>query len=63
MGLLRIGTGRDAADVSFAPMFGAIKASPPVIVIGTVNDPENGFTLPRLCPVALSTHGEFAKLQ
>jgi transglutaminase-like putative cysteine protease len=58
MGLVRLGTGRDAADVSFATMFGAIKSSPPVITIEAINDPENGFTLPRFCLEALSTHGE-----
>jgi transglutaminase-like putative cysteine protease len=57
MGLVRIGTGRDAADVSFATMFGAIKSFPPVIAIEAINDPANGFTLPRFCTEALSTHG------
>lgn len=63
MGLVRLGTGRDAADVSFATMFGAIKSTPPVIVIEAINDPANGYTLPRFCPEALSTYGEFATLQ
>lgn len=55
MGLVRLGTGRDAADVSFATMFGAVKSSPPVIAIIAINDPACGFTLPWLCPEALST--------
>jgi len=63
MGLVRLGTGRDAADVSFATMFGAIKSSAPVIAIEAVNDLANGFTLPWFCQEALSTHGEFASLQ
>lgn len=63
MGLVRLGTGRDAADVSFATMFGTIKSSPPVIAIEAINDPANGFTLPWLCPEALSTCGEPTRLQ
>ena len=55
MGLVRLGTGRDAADVSFATMFGTIRSSQPVLVIEAVNDLANGFTLPRFCPEALST--------
>ncbi|MBQ0743623.1 MAG: hypothetical protein KBT85_10025 [Pseudomonas sp.] len=31
MGLLRLGTGRDAADVSFANIFGAATSAIPVI--------------------------------
>jgi transglutaminase-like putative cysteine protease len=57
MGLVRIGTGRDAADVSFATMFGAVKSFPPVIAIEAVYDPANGFTLPLHSSDAVSTHG------
>jgi transglutaminase-like putative cysteine protease len=63
MGLVRLGTGRDAADVSFATMFGTVKSSVPVISIEAIDDPSNGFTLPRFCPEALSTHGDFVTLQ
>lgn len=59
MGLIRLGTGRDAADVSFATMFGAIRSCAPVIAIEAIEDPANGITLPRFCQEALSTHGEF----
>jgi transglutaminase-like putative cysteine protease len=62
MGLVRLGTGRDAADVSFATMFGTIKSWAPVIVIEAISDPANGFTLPKFCTEALSTHGDFATL-
>jgi hypothetical protein len=55
MGLVRIGTGRDAADVSFATMFGAIRSSAPVISIEAVNDPGNGFVQPWLSADALSS--------
>jgi transglutaminase-like putative cysteine protease len=57
MGLVRIGTGRDAADVSFATMFGTIKSATPVIAIVAVDEPQNGFVVPRLCREALSTCG------
>ena len=60
MGLVRLGTGRDAADVSFATMFGAIKSYQPLIAIEAVNDPAGGFVMPRFCQEALSTHGESA---
>lgn len=33
MGFVRIGTGRDAADVSFATIFGSVSSPPPVISI------------------------------
>jgi transglutaminase-like putative cysteine protease len=58
MGLVRLGTGRDAADVSFVTMFGGIKSNAPVIVIEAISKPENVFTLPQLCQEALSTSGE-----
>ena len=57
MGLVRIGTGRDAADVSFATIFGPVRSSAPVIVIQAVDDQANGFALPRHIGEALSTHG------
>lgn len=57
MGLVRLGTGRDAADVSFATMFGAVRSSAPLINIEAINDPANGFLLPWLCAEALSTDG------
>lgn len=46
MGLVRIGTGRDASDVSFATIFGPVRSFSPVINIDAVNDPANGFFLP-----------------
>jgi transglutaminase-like putative cysteine protease len=60
MGLIRLGTGRDAADVSFATIFGAVKASPPVIGIEGIEDAGNGIKLPSACVDALSTDGERA---
>jgi transglutaminase-like putative cysteine protease len=55
MGLVRIGTGRDAADVSFATIFGPVTSSAPVIDIAAVNDPANGFVQPWHCTDALSS--------
>ncbi len=58
MGLVRIGTGRDAADVSFATIFGSVRSRIPVISIAALDDPANGYDLPRHCGQALSTSSE-----
>jgi transglutaminase-like putative cysteine protease len=58
MGLVRIGTGRDAADVSFATMFGAVRSFPPLIAIEAVVDVAGGFVLPGHSMDAVSTHAE-----
>jgi transglutaminase-like putative cysteine protease len=58
MGLVRIGTGRDAADVAFATMFGAVRSQAPIIFISALDDPANGFELPHHSAQALSTSGE-----
>ena len=58
MGLVRIGTGRDAADVSFATLFGSMRAHTPLIWIGARDDPAGGFMLPRHSTEALSTSEE-----
>jgi transglutaminase-like putative cysteine protease len=55
MGLMRFGVGRDAADVSFATIFGSVRAEPPVIAIKAVEDAFNAVELPRRRPEALST--------
>ncbi|MFZ0105343.1 MAG: transglutaminase family protein, partial [Thiobacillus sp.] len=55
MGFVRIGTGRDAADISFATIFGEIKSDVPVLTIEAINDPTGGYVLPWRCPDALST--------
>ena len=54
MGLVRIGTGRDAADVSFATLFGTMKSNPPVVSIVAMDDPSRGYHLPRHSTQALS---------
>ena len=58
MGIVRLGTGRDAADVSFATIFGAVKSIAPVIGIEGVADAASGIGLPYACVDGLSTDGE-----
>jgi transglutaminase-like putative cysteine protease len=58
MGLIRIGTGRDAADVSFATLFGSMKTFAPTISITAVHDAAAGYHLPQHSPDALSTSAE-----
>jgi hypothetical protein len=55
MGFVRIGTGRDAADISFATIFGNIKSDVPILKIEALNHPAQGFILPYHCREALST--------
>lgn len=55
-GLVRIGTGRDAADVSFAMIFGSVDSVAPLISIDALDDPANGYALPQRVAEALSTH-------
>jgi transglutaminase-like putative cysteine protease len=55
MGLVRIGTGRDAADVAFATMFGPVMSSAPLINIQAVVDPGQGLIQPAHCEEALSS--------
>ena len=60
MGLVRLGIGRDAADVSFATIFGDVKSMAPVIGIEGIEDAANGIVLPCACVDALSTDSEQA---
>ena len=54
MGFIRLGTGRDAADVSFATIFGTVVPARPVIGIEAVGDVQ-GYATPLACDDALST--------
>ena len=58
MGLVRLGTGRDAADASFATVFGAVASASPAIAIEAIVDEEQGMHLPTHRNEILSTHGE-----
>ena len=55
MGLVRIATGRDAADVPFAMMFGDVKAQPPVVRATAIEDPARHLVRPVHREDALST--------
>ena len=55
MGFIRIGTGRDAADVAFATIFGEVTSNPPLIAIEALLDTEAGAVLPVHRREALST--------
>lgn len=57
MGFVRIGTGRDAADVSFATIFGGVSSQVPRIDISAQTDPRQGWLMPVRRPEALSTDG------
>jgi len=57
-GLVRIGTGRDAADVSFATLFGSMRTFPPTISIVAVDDAARGYSLPAYSNDAISTSAE-----
>lgn len=53
MGFVRLGTGRDAADVAFATIFGAVDSKAPQVRVSATEG--GGFTLPHHCREALST--------
>lgn len=57
MGMVRLATGRDAADVAFATIFGNVATEAPKIRAWAVQDPARGFELPRHSSLALSTDG------
>lgn len=54
-GLIRIGTGRDAADVAFATMFGKVQSGMPLVSFVAEEDPAAGVTLPSHPALAVST--------
>jgi len=55
MGFVRLGTGRDAADVPVATIFGGVRSQAPVICASAVEDGAHGIVLPHHCHEALST--------
>ena len=60
MGLLRIGTGRDASEVAFATIFGTVQWVMPKIKIEAQGDELNGIVLPFKHDYAVSTDSAFA---
>lgn len=55
MGFVRLGTGRDAADVSYATIFGSVNSPPPLIAIDALTESGRPWELPRHRPEAIST--------
>lgn len=55
MAFVRFGTGRDAADVAFATIFGGVRAHAPAIRAWAVEDLSRGMVMPYRCLEALST--------
>jgi transglutaminase-like putative cysteine protease len=58
MGFVRFSTGRDAADIAFATIFGSVSAAQPEISIQAVPDVYGQLVIPRHVDYALSTDGE-----
>jgi transglutaminase-like putative cysteine protease len=57
MGFVRFGTGRDAADVAFATIFGSVHSAAPVIHIEAVAGGDGQLRVPYHCVEAISTDG------
>lgn len=57
MGFVRFATGRDAADIAFATIFGGVMASQPVISITAIPDGNGQLVVPHHVDYALSTDG------
>ncbi len=57
MGFVRLGTGRDAADVAFATIFGSVNPGAPVIGIQAVPGADGNLQMPYHCVEAVSTDG------
>jgi transglutaminase-like putative cysteine protease len=55
MGFVRMGTGRDAADVSYATIFGGVTSPPPLISVSAITEAGKPWEMPRHRPEALST--------
>ena len=54
-GLVRIATGRDAAEVSFATIFGPVTTGMPCVVVDSLDDPARGYVTPVDTDLAVST--------
>jgi transglutaminase-like putative cysteine protease len=56
MGFVRIGTGRDAADVAFATIFGGVTPiASPLVRATAIEDTARGFVAPHHTHLAVST--------
>lgn len=63
MGFVRFGTGRDAADVAFATIFGSVQSEQPIISAIAIEDLSYGIVLPYHVLDALSTDNGGISLQ
>lgn len=54
-GLVRLATGKDAADVSFCTSFGSVRSGMPKVAIQAIKDDSAGIVLPYETPFAVST--------
>ncbi len=54
-GLIRIGTGRDAADVALATIVGAVTSAPPRVTIAALTEQNGRIAEPRHTDLAVST--------
>ena len=61
MGLIRIGTGRDASEVAFATIFGTVQWTMPRISIRAEGDEANGIVAPFRHDYAVSTDSALAE--
>jgi transglutaminase-like putative cysteine protease len=57
MGFVRFATGRDAADVAFATIFGGVRSQAPMVRAIAIDDAARGIVLPHHQALALSTDG------
>ena len=57
MGFVRLATGRDAADIAFATIFGGVIAAQPVISIQAVTNSQGQLVVPQHVAHAVSTDG------
>lgn len=57
MGFVRFGTGRDAADVAFATIFGSVQSAAPIIHIEAIPGSDGQLRVPYHCVEAISTDG------
>jgi len=62
MGFVRFGTGRDAADVAFATVFGGVRTHAALISALAVEDAASSLVLPYFCAEALSTDSLLARV-
>ncbi len=60
-GLVRLGTGRDAADVAFATIFGSVVSFAPFADIFAVEDEHAGLTAPVHTSLPISTSGSLTQ--